>query len=114
MFRSGNASRTLACAAAAAAMMLFANAAVALSTGEYVGKNEAEITESLKKQGYEVREVEKEGDVWEAEIVRDGKLWEISADPSTGRLIEVSDAEDAAEHDEKDGSLIKRLLSIGN
>ena len=110
MPKSGFTSQTLASVAAAALMMVFANAAVALSSGDYVGKTKAELTESLKKQGYKIIEVERESDVLEAEISRDGKVYEVSADIATGKVVEFIEE---AEEEGGEGSIIERLLRIG-
>ncbi len=114
MLKSRYASQILVSVAAAALMVLLAGAAVALSTGDYIGKTEAEITESLKKQGYEVLEVDREGDLLEAEIVRDGKEYEISADSHTGKVVEILGGKEHEEHEKNEGSSIRRLFGIGN
>ena len=111
MLKSGHTSQILVSMAAAAMMMLFAAPAVAFSTGDYIGKTEAEITKSLKTQGYKIIEIDREGELLEAEIARDGKDFEISADSRTGKVVEIVEGKE----DEKgEGSFIRRLFGIGN
>jgi hypothetical protein len=111
MLKSGHASQILVSMAAAAMMVLFAVPAVAFSTGDYIGKTVAEITVSLKKQGYKIIEIDREGEILEAEIARDGKEFEISADSRTGKVVEIVEGKE----DEKgEGSFIRRLFGIGN
>jgi hypothetical protein len=111
MIKSAYVSRFLASAALAAALALPAGAAfAAASIGDFVGKTAAEMTASLEQLGYKVGEVEREDGNLEAKVVLDGKPFEIYADPRTGQIVEI---EEGGEDDEKEGSLIKRLLRIG-
>lgn len=57
--------------------------------GDYVGKTPAEITRSLERQGYRVREFEVENELFEVEATRDGKEDEIHVDPRTGRIVKI-------------------------
>ena len=106
MNKSGYLSRLLASMAVAAALALPAGPAfaAALSSGDYVGKTAAEITESLEQQGYKVREIEREEGNLEAKVVLDGKPYEIYADPRSGKIIEIEE-----DDEENEGSIIKRL-----
>ena len=110
MLKTGCASRSLASMAAIVLIAFSASSAFALSSGDYVGKTKAELTQSLKKQGYKIIEVERESDLLEAEISRDGKVYEISADIHTGKVVEFLEE---GEDEGNEGSIIKRLLGIG-
>ena len=109
MPKSGHAFQILVSVTAVAMMVLFAGAAVALSTGDYVGKTETEITKSLEQQGYKVNEIEREEGNLEADVVLDGKPYEIYTDPRTGKIVEIEEGDEGNE-----GSLIRRLFGIGN
>ena len=109
MVKLGYTSRFIIALVVAAAFALPAGPAFALSSGEYVGKTAAEITESLKKHGYDIREIDREGDILEAEVILDGKLYEISADSRTGKIVEIIEGGAG----ENEGSIIRRLFGIG-
>ena len=116
MLKSGYASQILVSMAAAALMVFFAGAAVAvsslaISSGDYVGKTEAEITASLEKHGYKIVEFDREGDILEAEFSHNGELFEVSADSRTGKVVDIIEEK---EEEKNEGSFIRRLFGIGN
>ena len=82
--------RRLTLAAAAAALTLPAALALAAVTkGDYAGKTEGEIIQSLEQQGYSVRKVETEDGYLEAYALLDGQRYEIYVDPETGKVVKV-------------------------
>ena len=60
-----------------------------VSKGDYLGKNRAEIVESLEQQGYEVGEFETERGFFEVEASISGKRYEIHVDPETGLIARI-------------------------
>lgn len=77
-------------AAAVAALMIVPAVAMAdLSTGDIVGKTEAEVRTLLKEQGYEVKDVEMDGAEFEAEVVLNGEEFEFHIDPQTGKITKI-------------------------
>ena len=114
MIKSAYRSRFLASMAVAVALALPAGSTfAAASNGDYVGKTAAEIAATLKQQGYKVREIEREGGYLEAEVVLDGRPYQIYTDRRTGQIVEIIEGGED-DGDEKAGSLIKRLLRIGD
>lgn len=80
----------LAAAAIVAAIALPASLALAaVAAGDYAGKTEAEIAESLKQQGYEVRKVESEDGYLEAYALQEGARYEIYIDPASGKVVQI-------------------------
>lgn len=77
-------------AALGAVLMLPANATIAaVAQGDFVGKSSAEISDQLRSQGYAVRKVETEDDLFEAFAELDGKAYEIYVDAETGKILKV-------------------------
>ena len=75
---------------AAATISLSANSAVAaVANGDYLGKTKAEITKTLKEQGYKVLEVLKDDDEWEMEVSLGKQGYEIKSDVKTGKILEI-------------------------
>lgn len=63
------------------------------SVGDVLGTSIAEIATNLEDAGYEVREIEREDNEFEVEILVDGQLYELEISPSTGMITE-SELED--------------------
>ena len=105
-------SRILASLAIASAIALASGPAfAAVKIGDYIGKTEKEITASLEKQGFKIKEIDREGDLLEAEVTHGGKLFEVQADSKTGKIVEIIEGND---DEGNEGSFIKRLLGIGS
>ncbi|MGI9373081.1 MAG: PepSY domain-containing protein [Hyphomicrobiales bacterium] len=86
-----------------AASVALAPLALADSDEKVSSEVAEQITAKLKAQGYEVREIEKEDDMFEAEAVKDGKRFELELDQSFEivKMEEEDDEDDEAEN-EKD------------
>ena len=61
----------------------------AASIGDYLGKTQAEIAQSLRQRGYEVEEFEVEGGLIEVEASLDGQQDEIHVDPRSGKIVHI-------------------------
>lgn len=67
-------------------------AADAVSTGDYHhGKSKSEIAEALKRQGYEVEELENEGGFNEVEAAVNGISYEIRVNPNSGIIVDIKE-----------------------
>ena len=64
-------------------------AAASATPGGYAGKSEVEITQYLEAEGYQVREIEREGCEFEAHAVKDGVAYEIEIDRESGKIEEI-------------------------
>ena len=73
------------------ALALPAGLAAAAAAGSYAGKSEAEITRYLEAEGYQVGEIETEGDEIEAHATKDGVAYEIEIDPQSGKIEEIEE-----------------------
>jgi hypothetical protein len=62
---------------------------VAVSTGDYVGKSKAEITEKLISRGYKVKEFQYEGDLIDAEVDINGVPYEIHVNKNSGNIVGI-------------------------
>ncbi|MCP5363800.1 MAG: PepSY domain-containing protein [Hyphomicrobiales bacterium] len=81
---------TLAIGAIAGSAMLLPLAAHAqFATGDFIGKTESEISDALRKKGYEVTEVEMEHGKIQAEVKQNDAELEIHIDPATGKIVKV-------------------------
>ena len=107
-------SKLLVSLATASSIALFAGSALAaVKVGDYVGKTEKEMTASLKKHGFTIEEVEKEGGYLEAEVTaKDGKMFEVQADPTSGKVVEIMEGED--DEGSAIGAMLKKVLGIGD
>ena len=72
-----------------------------ITSGQVVGLTDAEITQSLAAEGFEVLEIEREDDELEVEVMRDGQEFELELDPATGVLLAM-EAEDEDDQDDED------------
>jgi hypothetical protein len=71
-------------------MALPANPAKAAALiGDYLGKTQAEIAQSLQQRGYKIEEFEVEGGLIEVEATLDGQEDEIHVDPRTGKIVRI-------------------------
>lgn len=73
----------------AALALVPATAFAAPSVGDVLGTSIAEIATNLEDAGYEVREIEREDNEFEVEILVDGQLYELEISPSTGMITEI-------------------------
>ncbi|RED12058.1 PepSY domain-containing protein [Pontivivens insulae] len=89
---------TLAKSALFAALFAPGIALAQVDIGDRLGTTENAIRASLQSQGYDVLEVEREGDEIEFEAVRDGTYWEIEVSAVTGMVvgIELDEDDDAS------------------
>lgn len=68
----------------------FAADCVGLGTETVLGKTEAEVTESLKAMGYEIRKAETDDGKIEVYFVKDSATGEVYVGADTGRVIKLS------------------------
>lgn len=54
-----------------------------------LGTTLTEVAAALTERGYDLREIEREGDRIEAEVTRDGRRTEIYVDAATGRVTKI-------------------------
>ena len=105
-------SRLIASLAIASAIALASGPSfAAVKVGDYIGKTEKEITASLEKHGFKIEEIDREGNLLEAEVTHGGKLFEFQADSKTGKVVEIIEGND---DEGNEGSIIKRILGIGS
>ncbi len=75
--------------------LLSGGAAIAgVSKGDYAGVSMSEIIVFLEKQGYDVREIEKDGDHYEIEATLNGASFEIDVDSKEGKIVEIEADDD--------------------
>jgi len=73
-----------------AALALPANfATAAVAQGDFAGTSKMEIATQLERQGYRVREIETEYDLFEAFADLDGKTYEIYVDAKSGKVLKI-------------------------
>lgn len=97
---------TLPLAASGAAAMLLAagaaGAAAALTVGTPIGQDVDTVRAALEAEGYEVLEVELDGDEIEADVLRDGQAFEVEVSVTDGVVTEIELEDDEDDEDDDD------------
>lgn len=78
-------------ALAALTVLVIAPAAAfaAPSVGDELGTSIAEIAASLHEAGYDIREIERDDDEFEVEVILDGQRYELEISPTTGLITDL-------------------------
>ena len=74
---------------AAALAALVPAAAMALAVGDTLGTDVEEIRAKLEAEGYNVSEIEVEGNDIEVDYMVDGQEYELEVDAATGMVLEI-------------------------
>ena len=82
------------------ALLIPAAALAQLDVGQQLGSTEADVRATLTDMGYEVQEVEIEGNEIEAEVMLDGVALEIEVAMDTGLIIEIETEDDDCHSDD--------------
>jgi len=76
------------------ALLIPAAALAQLDVGQQLGSTEADVRAALTGMGYEVQEIEIEGNEIEAEVMLDGVELEIEVAMDTGLITEIETEDD--------------------
>ena len=82
------------------ALLIPAAALAQLDVGQQLGSTEADVRAVLTGMGYEVQEIEIEGNEIEAEVMLDGVELEIEVAMDTGLITEIETEDDDDQSDD--------------